>query len=103
MRYEIILSPEAKEDLDSLKANKRALAKDSIESFLRHEPTKVSKSRIKRLKGLSQPQYRLRVEDIRVFYDVTENAVEILAIIPKAEAREWLERAGKSDEEDSLI
>ena len=51
-----------------------------------HEPTKVSKSRIKRLRGLSQPQYRLRVGDIRVFYDVTETTVHVLAIIPKAQA-----------------
>jgi len=47
----------------------------------------VSKSRIKRLRGLSQPQFRLRVGAIRVFYDDTD---EIFAIITKAEAREWL-------------
>jgi len=28
------------------------------------------------------------------FYDVTKNAVEILAIVPKSEAAEWLEKAG---------
>jgi mRNA interferase RelE/StbE len=39
---------------------------------LRHGPTKLSKSRIKRLRGLEQPQYRLRVGETRVFYDVTE-------------------------------
>jgi mRNA interferase RelE/StbE len=53
---------------------------------LRHQPTRVSKSRIKRLRGLSQPQYRLRVGEARVFYDVTQEAVEILAIVTKAEA-----------------
>jgi mRNA-degrading endonuclease RelE of RelBE toxin-antitoxin system len=59
-----------------------------------HEPTKVSKSRIKRLRGLSQPQYRLRVGDIRVFYDVTETTVQVLAVIPKAQAQAWLEEEG---------
>ena len=39
---------------------------EAIERHLTHEPTKISKSRIKRLRGLSQPQYRLRVGDIRV-------------------------------------
>jgi hypothetical protein len=54
----------------------------------------VSKSRIKRLRGLSQPQYRLRVDDMRVFYDVAETQVQVLAIITKAEAQAWLEEQG---------
>ncbi len=65
MKYEIILSPEAVDDLRELKANIRAAIRDAIEEHLRHEPTKTSKSRIKRLQGLSRPQYRLRVEDPR--------------------------------------
>jgi hypothetical protein len=31
------------------------------------------------------------VDEIRVFYDVVEQTVEILAIIPKSKAGEWLE------------
>jgi len=31
-------------------------------------------------------EYRLRVDEIRVFYDVTNDAVEILALVPKSEA-----------------
>ena len=58
----------------------------------------TSRSRIKRLRGLSQPQYRLRVNDIRVFYDVAETTVQILAIITKAEAQDWLDQAGTPDE-----
>lgn len=58
----------------------------------------MSKSRIKRLRGLSQPQYRLRVSDIRVFYDVTETSVEILAIIEKQEAQVWLDQEGTPGE-----
>jgi len=69
-----------------------------MERHLRFGPTKVSKSRIKRLRGVQQPQYRLRVNDIRVFYDVTESAVEILAIIPKAAAQRWLDEAGTPDD-----
>ena len=77
-----------------LPAHIKAEVKDALEVHLRHEPTKVSKSRIKRLRGLSQPQFRLRVGDIRVFYDVTEAAVEVLAIIEKAEAQAWLGEKG---------
>src|SRR5438067_2457891 len=102
MRHDIVLAPEAVEDLDDLKAKVRASVRDAIERHLRHEPTKASKSRIKRLRGFSRPQHRLRVGDqIRVFYDVTENAVEILAIVLKSEANGWLEKHGESDETDS--
>lgn len=67
-----------------------------METHLRHEPTKVSRARIKRLRGLSRPQYRLRVGDeMRVFYDVTETIVEVLAIIPKSMVDTWLERYGE--------
>lgn len=36
----------------------------------------------------------MRVGDIRVFYDVTVTAVEILAIIEKADAQAWLDAEG---------
>ncbi|MCH8045486.1 MAG: type II toxin-antitoxin system RelE/ParE family toxin [Planctomycetes bacterium] len=104
MRYEILLAPEAVEDLQNLTANVRAEVQDAIERHLRHEPTKTSKSRIKRLRGLSHPQYRLRVgDDIRVFCDVTEATVEVLAVVPKLEADQWLERYGESDEESGTV
>ncbi len=52
---------------------------------------KESKSRIKRLRGIRRPGYRLRIGDTRVFYDVSESTVEILAIISRSDARAWLE------------
>jgi len=99
MPYEIILSPEAVEDLRNLKANVRSAVKGAIETHLRHNPIKTSKSRIKRLRGLSRPQYRLRVDEARVFYDVVEDTVEILAIVDKADAEAWLEKVGQADAE----
>lgn len=95
MRYEIILAAEAVEDLRHLKSNVRAEVKDAIERHLRHQPTKTSKARIKRLQGLARPQFRLRVGDVRVFYDVEGREVHVLAIVAKAKAEEWLERAGE--------
>lgn len=94
MAFEIVVAPGAVKSLHKLPAHIRAEVKDALEVHLRHEPTKVSKSRIKRLRGLSQPQFRLRIGDIRVFYDVTEATVEILAIIGKAEAQAWLDEEG---------
>ena len=98
MRYEMILAPEAVEDLNALKAATKAAVQEALETHLRHEPTKVSKSRIKRLRGLSRPQYRLRVDEVRVFYDVTGTDVEVLAIVAKSEAEQWLERFGTKAE-----
>ncbi len=96
MRHEIRLAPEAKEDFHSLRANIRATVRDGIEEHLRHQPSKTSKSRIKRLQGIPRPQFRLRIGEVRVFYDVREGAVEILAIIPKSETQEWLKQYGES-------
>jgi len=96
VRHEIILSPEAVKDLRRLKANLRALVKDALETYLRHTPEKPRRSRIKRLRGLSRPQFRLRVEDVRVYYDVSEGVVEILAIVPKSQAEAWLSQAGET-------
>jgi mRNA interferase RelE/StbE len=97
MRCAIILSPEAVEDLEHLKANLRASARNAIETHLRQSPTKVSKSRIKRLRGLRRPQYRLRIDDIRVYYDVIETSVEVIAIIGKLESADWLARVGEEE------
>lgn len=94
MRYEVVLAPEAVRAYRSLPAHRRAEVRDALERHLRHEPTRVSKSRIKRLRGLRQPQYRLRVGEVRVFYDVTREAVEVLAIVTKAEAARWLAQHG---------
>jgi mRNA-degrading endonuclease RelE of RelBE toxin-antitoxin system len=94
VRFEIFLSPGAGSQLAALPAHTRATVRDGIELHLRFEPAKLSKSRIKRLGGLDQPQYRLRVGEIRVFYDVTETEVQVLAIVSKAEAQAWLEEQG---------
>ena len=103
MRYEIILAPEAIDDLKRLSAGDRSTIREALEVHLRREPKKTSRSRIKRLRGISRPEYRLRVNDFRVFYDVKEKEVEILAVVPKSRASEWLERYGERHENDSAI
>ena len=102
MRYDIVLAPEAVVDLNTFKASVRSEVRDTIKRYLRYEPKTVSRSRIKRLRGLSRPQYRLRVgDDVRVFYDVTAKEVEVLAIVSKADAEEWLKKHGEIDETSS--
>lgn len=92
-----MFAPEAASDLKSLTARDRATARDAIEQHLRHEPRRTSKSRMKRLRGISRPQFRLRVGEIRVFYDVTDETVEILAIVPKSRAAAWLDGVGEEE------
>jgi mRNA-degrading endonuclease RelE of RelBE toxin-antitoxin system len=100
MHYEIVLSPDAITDLRKLDARDRAMVRDALEVHLRHEPTKLSKSRIKRLRGLAHPQFRLRIGDLRVFYDVSGTEVQVLAVIAKAKTEEWLQQAGRSEDEE---
>jgi mRNA-degrading endonuclease RelE of RelBE toxin-antitoxin system len=94
MKYEIVFAPQAVRDVRDLKAHLRSMVRNAVEASWRHTPMRISKSRIKRLRGLAQPQFRLRVGEIRVFYDVRESRVEVLAVVPKSEAAEWLKREG---------
>jgi mRNA-degrading endonuclease RelE of RelBE toxin-antitoxin system len=103
MEYNIIFAPEAVDDFKHVSARDRSTIRDATEIHLRHEPKKISKSRIKRLRGISRPEYRLRVDEFRVFYDVTDNDVEVLAIVPKSKASEWLDRYGEKNENDSTV
>jgi mRNA interferase RelE/StbE len=95
MAFEIILAPEAIRDLEKLRANLRAEVRDAIKRYLRNRPTRTSRARIKRLRGVSRPQFRLRVRDVRVFYDVVDAEVHVLAIVAKGQAEDWLREVGK--------
>src|SRR5436309_14100435 len=86
MRYEVILAPEAAKAYRVLPAYRRAEVRDALERHLRYEPTRASKSRIKRLRGLTQPQYRRRVGEVSVFCAVTREAVRVRAVVWKADA-----------------
>ena len=97
MAFAVILAPEAVEDLNRLSANVRATVRNALLTHLGNEPKKVSRSRIKRLRGLRRPEYRLRVDEIRIFYDVTGTTVEVLAIVAKSEAQSWLAQFGNPE------
>jgi mRNA-degrading endonuclease RelE of RelBE toxin-antitoxin system len=97
MKYEIRITEYARADFLALDARWRSKVKRALEVHLRHEPTKVSRSRIKRLRGVRKPQYRLRVEEIRVFYDIGNDFVAVHGIAPKSQAEEWLSRYGEQN------
>jgi len=101
MPYEIELTDDSKRDIQALRPFDRRKVLDAIERHLRHEPMKESQSRIKRLRELARPQYRLRVDGIRVFYDIADDIVEIIAVIAKSQTAEWLAREGILTEPDT--
>jgi mRNA-degrading endonuclease RelE of RelBE toxin-antitoxin system len=93
--FRIVFTQNAIDDFKALDARLRAIVRDAIGTHLAHEPTKQSKTRIKKLRYLRHPQFRLRVGDARVFYDVTGTDVVIIAIMSKERTIRWLEEHGK--------
>ena len=91
------VAPRAVEELSKHEEPVRAEVRASLETHLRHEPDKMSRSRIKKLRGLRRPQYRLRVGDVRVFYDLSGTTVQVLAIVAKSEAESWLAQFGNPE------
>ncbi len=96
MKYEVIVAQDARDQFVQLDGRWRSRLKKEIRRHLADRPRHESKSRIKKLRGLRQPQYRLRVDEIRIFYDVNDETgrVEILGFIDKAEATAWLKTHG---------
>ena len=95
MAFRIVFTENAIDDFNALDARWRAMVRDAIRVHLTDEPTKQRRSRIKRLRDVRHPQFRLRVGEIRVFYDVTAKDVVIIAIMSKEETIQWLEEAGE--------
>ena len=96
MKYEVIIARSAEEAFKRLNAQLRSSLKEAMRTHLQTAPKQISKSRIKRLRGLRQPQYRLRVDRMRVFYDVNDGKgrVEVLGFVMKPESAKWLQEHG---------
>jgi mRNA-degrading endonuclease RelE of RelBE toxin-antitoxin system len=92
--YQVDFDPQAIADLKQMRAYDRTAVLDTIERILSSTPTHVGKTLIKRLQGLDSPEYRLRVGDHRVFYDVSDQDVYILRILTKAKVDEYLREMG---------
>ncbi len=95
MKHEIMLSPQARAQFHGLSAYDRAKVRQAIDACLEFNPGAESRSRIKRLRGLRKPQFRLRVDDLRVFYDIDGGTEIVHAIIDKPHAAEWLAEEGE--------
>ena len=91
--YDVVLKHSAIADMDALRKFDATQIADPMEKHLAHHPTKQSQSRIKRLRGVSSPDYRLRVGDYRVFYAVDEDGhrVDVLRVMHKNQTASYYE------------
>jgi mRNA interferase RelE/StbE len=83
--YEIRYAVEAVDDLHVMRLFDRRQVMDGIELHLRHQPTFLSKSRIKAMVQPFWSQYRLRIGDFRIYYDVNDDdqVVNVLRVLIK--------------------
>lgn len=105
MKYQVSFARQAESDLKVCRAYDRTAILDVVERVLTTTPEKLSKSRIKRLRGTDSPMYRLRVDEFRVFYDVDpeEHVVLVLRVLSKDQSIEYLrEVIGHEVEDDQL-
>jgi mRNA-degrading endonuclease RelE of RelBE toxin-antitoxin system len=65
--FRIVVRPLAAGQIRRLRRIDAVAILDAIETHLRHEPDRLSRSRIKRLRGRQLSTYRLRVGDFRIF------------------------------------
>jgi mRNA-degrading endonuclease RelE of RelBE toxin-antitoxin system len=92
MSFEIRYSSESVKQLESLRAFDSAAIIAEIENVLMVNPTLVSKARVKKLRQPAPTEYRLRVGDFRVFYDVdaADRVVNVIQILSKDDAIAFL-------------
>jgi mRNA interferase RelE/StbE len=83
--FRIEFAREAANDLRELRAFDKRKVLDAIQLFLIRDPRKTSRSRIKLMAQPFWSQYRLRVEQFRVYYDLDEVAgiVNVVRVLRK--------------------
>jgi mRNA interferase RelE/StbE len=83
--FQVQYSPAAKNDIVSFRKFDQRAVLEAVESYLMISPTQISRSRIKRMTEPFWSQYRLRVGEFRVYYDVDESqrTVDVLRVLKK--------------------
>jgi mRNA interferase RelE/StbE len=100
--YAIDFEPDALKELKTLRKADQVKVLEAIQLHLTHEPTRQSKSRIKHMRPGTQPPYRLRVDEFRVYYDVLVEPllVIIYGVVDKEHSRAWLDIFAKKFSEE---
>ncbi|MBI2358003.1 MAG: type II toxin-antitoxin system RelE/ParE family toxin [Deltaproteobacteria bacterium] len=89
MPYIIEYSPESEDHLQGLTARQRKTVLDTVDRQLLHEPTTETRNR-KPMRPNPVAPWELRIESLRVYYDVEEEPepkVSILAVGIKVRSR----------------
>jgi mRNA-degrading endonuclease RelE of RelBE toxin-antitoxin system len=83
--FRIEFTPEAVDDLKTLRKFDQTRVVAAIEVHLPHEPTQETRNR-KRLRPNNLAEWELRVETFRIFFDVdfAEEVVKVVAVGHKA-------------------
>lgn len=81
--FVVEVGPEAVRQIKQLRRIDAVAIVDALEKYLRHQPDRQGRSRIKRLRGTQDSTYRLRVGQYRIFYDVGEGVVRVNAVLHK--------------------
>jgi mRNA interferase RelE/StbE len=89
--YQVQFAADAINDLRKLRSFDSSTIVKAVETVLCTNPRLESKSKIKRLRQPAPAQYRLRVGDFRVFYDVQDDRVTVLNVLHKEDTVEYLE------------
>ena len=92
--FEVRLTPTALRQLKKLKRFHAVQIINAMERHLSHEPDRPAGSRIKKLRGEQAATFRMRVGHHRVFYDVDDPVVTVIAVLHKSETAEFY-REGK--------
>ena len=90
MGHEIEVSEDAERQLGELTARERKIVLDAIETQLAWEPDSPARSR-KLLRSNPLSAWELRVGEFRVFYNVTTEAVIVVALGRKKHNRLFLD------------
>jgi len=77
--YHIIWYPDTREHFRYLTARQRSIVFDSVEEQLVNEPTAETRNR-KEMRPNSLASWELRIGDLRVYYDVTEESQTVTVI-----------------------
>ena len=86
MAFEIRYTRLAHSQLKALRALDRSAIITQIDAVLKNSPTLTSKARIKRLRHPAPTNFRMRVGEFRVFYNVVDDIVQIIQIMSKADS-----------------
>ena len=80
MAYRIEYSPESEGHLRALTARQRAIVFDTIDEQLAHQPAVETRNR-KPMRPNPLAPWELRIDDLRVYYDVEEEPEQRVTIV----------------------